>query len=132
MENQAESSRELLARFREYLLLLARLHLGDQRGEALVQRSRLLAAAALVLPFLLATSFLGLALCVLVKKREAAIQALLFTSLPAVFLAGWSLMLRWVLMMSFVVLGLVLVTLVGPGFCTHFAPAATLRLRSTS
>ena len=49
-----------------------------------------LAAAAVVVPFLLATSFLGLALSVLFTRREHAIQALLFTSLPAVFLAGWS------------------------------------------
>lgn len=49
-----------------------------------------LAAAALVLPFLLATSFAGLALSVLFVRREAAIQTLLFTSLPAIFLAGFS------------------------------------------
>ncbi len=53
-------------------------------------RGRALAAAGLVLPFLLATSFLGLALSVLFTRREAAIQTLLFTSLPAVFLAGFS------------------------------------------
>lgn len=34
MDNQVESSGEVLGRFREYLLLLARLHLGDQlRGK---------------------------------------------------------------------------------------------------
>ena len=49
-----------------------------------------LAAAALVLPFLLATSFLGLALSVLFARREMAIQARLFSSLPAIFLAGFS------------------------------------------
>jgi ABC-2 type transport system permease protein len=49
-----------------------------------------LAAAALVLPFLLSTSFLGLALSVLFRRRETAIQALLFTSLPAVFLASYA------------------------------------------
>jgi len=53
-------------------------------------RGRALAAAGLVLPFLLSTSFLGLALSVLFTRREAAIQTLLFTSLPAVFLAGFS------------------------------------------
>jgi ABC-2 type transport system permease protein len=53
-------------------------------------RGRVLAAAGLVLPFLLATSFLGLALSVVFTRREAAIQSLLFTSLPAVFLAGFS------------------------------------------
>lgn len=49
-----------------------------------------LAAAALVVPFLLATSFLGLALSVLFRRREAAIQTLLFTSLPAIFLASYA------------------------------------------
>jgi ABC-2 type transport system permease protein len=53
-------------------------------------RGRALAAAGLVVPFLLATSFLGLALSVLFTRRESAIQTLLFTSLPAVFLAGFS------------------------------------------
>lgn len=66
-----------------YFGVVARLFGFPVRGHAL-------AAAALVLPFLLATSFLGLALCVLFRRREQAIQALLFTSLPAVFLAGWS------------------------------------------
>lgn len=49
-----------------------------------------LAAAALVLPFLLATSFLGLALAPLFRRRERAIQTLLFTSLPAIFLASYA------------------------------------------
>jgi ABC-2 type transport system permease protein len=49
-----------------------------------------LAAAALVVPFLLSTSFLGLALSVLFRRREAAIQTLLFTSLPAIFLASYA------------------------------------------
>ena len=49
-----------------------------------------LAAAALVVPFLLSTSFLGLSLSVLFRRREAAIQTLLFTSLPAVFLASYA------------------------------------------
>lgn len=66
-----------------YFGIVARLFGFPVRGHAL-------AAAALVAPFLLATSFLGLALSVLFRKREQAIQALLFTSLPAVFLAGWS------------------------------------------
>ena len=66
-----------------YFGVVARLFGFPVRGHAL-------AAAALVVPFLLATTFLGLALSVLFRRREHAIQALLFTSLPAVFLAGWS------------------------------------------
>jgi ABC-2 type transport system permease protein len=46
--------------------------------------------AAFALPFLLAVIFLGLAASHLFHRRETAIQALLFTSLPAVFLAGFS------------------------------------------
>lgn len=66
-----------------YFGVVARLFGFPVRGHAL-------AAAAVVVPFLLATSFLGLALAVLFTRREQAIQAVLFTSLPAVFLAGWS------------------------------------------
>lgn len=46
--------------------------------------------AAFALPFLLAVIFLGLAASRLFRRRETAIQALLFSSLPAVFLAGFS------------------------------------------
>jgi ABC-2 type transport system permease protein len=53
-------------------------------------RGGCLASGALVLPFLLATSFLGLSLSVLFTRREAAIQTLLFTSLPAIFLGAFS------------------------------------------
>lgn len=48
------------------------------------------ALAAFALPFLLAVIFLALAASHLFGRRETAIQALLFTSLPAVFLAGFS------------------------------------------
>lgn len=48
------------------------------------------ALAAFALPFLLSVIFLGLAASHLFRRRETAIQALLFTSLPAVFLAGFS------------------------------------------
>jgi ABC-2 type transport system permease protein len=48
------------------------------------------AVAAFALPFLLAVIFLGLALAHAFRRRETAIQVLLFTSLPAVFLAGFS------------------------------------------
>jgi len=46
--------------------------------------------AAFAVPFLLAAIFLGLAASRLFRRRETAIQALLFSSLPAVFLAGFS------------------------------------------
>jgi len=48
------------------------------------------AVIAFALPFLLAVIFLGLALAHAFRRRETAIQVLLFTSLPAVFLAGFS------------------------------------------
>jgi len=44
----------------------------------------------LAVPFLLATTFLALALRSVFLRRESAVQALLFTSLPFVFLAGFS------------------------------------------
>jgi ABC-2 type transport system permease protein len=48
------------------------------------------AIAWLAVPFLLATTFLALALRGLFLRRESAVQALLFTSLPFVFLSGFS------------------------------------------
>ena len=48
------------------------------------------AVALLTVPFLLATVFLGLALRVLFSRRETAMQVLLFTSLPLVFLGGFA------------------------------------------
>ncbi len=54
------------------------------------QRAHPAALSLFLLPFLLATIFLGLALSAVFRKRETAMQALLFTSLPAVFLAGFS------------------------------------------
>ncbi len=66
-----------------YFAIVARLFGFPVRGGGL-------AAAALVVPFLLSTSFLGLSLSVLFRRREAAIQTLLFTSLPAIFLAGYA------------------------------------------
>jgi len=41
-------------------------------------------------PFLLSVVFLGLAASAFFRRRETAIQVLVFTSLPAVFLAGFS------------------------------------------
>jgi len=54
-----------------------------QRGEPGV-------LALFLLPFLLAIILLGLTLAHLFRNRETAMQVLLFTSLPAVFLAGFS------------------------------------------
>lgn len=48
------------------------------------------AVALLTVPFLLATIFLGLALRVFFRRRETAMQVLLFTSLPLVFLGGFA------------------------------------------
>lgn len=47
-------------------------------------------AVLFLLPFLLAVIFLGFALSTLFTRRETAMQALLFTSLPALFLSGFS------------------------------------------
>ena len=54
------------------------------------QRINPLDLALLVLPFLLAVIFLGLSLATLFRHREASMLALMFTSLPALFLAGFS------------------------------------------
>lgn len=54
------------------------------------QRAHPAALVLFLLPFLLAAIFLGLAISALFRRRETAMQALLFTSLPAVFLAGFS------------------------------------------
>ncbi len=48
------------------------------------------AVAWFAVPFLLATTFLALALRGLFRRRETAVQTLLFTSLPFVFLGGFS------------------------------------------
>jgi ABC-2 type transport system permease protein len=66
-----------------YFGLLFHLYGFPQRGSAG-------ALALFLLPFLLAAIFLGLALSALFRRRETALQALLFTSLPAIFLAGFS------------------------------------------
>jgi ABC-2 type transport system permease protein len=54
------------------------------------ERSRALDLSLFALPFLLACIFLALALGALFTRREAAMQVLLFTSLPSVFLAGFA------------------------------------------
>ena len=54
------------------------------------ERSRALALSLFALPFLLACIFLALALGALFTRRETAMQVLLFTSLPSVFLAGFA------------------------------------------
>jgi ABC-2 type transport system permease protein len=54
------------------------------------ERSRALDLSLFALPFLLACIFLALALSCLFTRRETAMQVLLFTSLPSVFLAGFA------------------------------------------
>lgn len=54
------------------------------------ERSRALDLAAFAVPFLLACIFLALAAASLFRRRETAMQVLLFTSLPSVFLAGFA------------------------------------------
>jgi ABC-2 type transport system permease protein len=54
------------------------------------ERSRALDLSLFALPFLLACIFLALALSALFTRRETAMQVLLFTSLPSVFLAGFA------------------------------------------
>jgi ABC-2 type transport system permease protein len=54
------------------------------------ERGRALDLALFALPFLLACIFLALALSRLFPRRETAMQVLLFTSLPSVFLAGFA------------------------------------------
>lgn len=49
-----------------------------------------LAVALFTVPFLLATTFLGFTLRALFRQRETAMQFLLFTSLPLVFLGGFA------------------------------------------
>jgi ABC-2 type transport system permease protein len=53
-------------------------------------RSRAVDLAGFALPFLLACIFLALAAASLFRRRETAMQVLLFTSLPSVFLAGFA------------------------------------------
>ncbi len=66
-----------------YLAVLPMAHGFPQRGSAL-------AVAVFVLPFLLSSIFLALALAPHFSTREASIQLLVATSLPALFLAGFS------------------------------------------
>lgn len=54
------------------------------------QRASALAILLFTTPFLLAVIFLGFSLAAIFPRRETSIQVLLFTSLPAIFLAGFS------------------------------------------
>jgi ABC-2 type transport system permease protein len=54
------------------------------------QRGGWITLAVFTLPFLLSVTLLGLAAGGLFTRRETALQALLFTSLPAVFVAGFA------------------------------------------
>lgn len=66
-----------------YFGILTRLYRFPHRGDPLT-------LLTFLVPFLLSVVLLGLALSNLFKHRETAMQTLLFTSLPAVFLAGFS------------------------------------------
>lgn len=66
-----------------YLVVLPRLYRFPQRVHPLD-------LALMVIPFLLSVIFLGLALSRLFRHRESSMIALLFTSLPALFLVGFS------------------------------------------
>lgn len=66
-----------------YLLVVYRIFDFPQRGN-------IADIYLFLLPFLLAVTFLGMALASLFRERETAIQILLFTSLPAVFISGFS------------------------------------------
>lgn len=54
------------------------------------QRGNIADIYVFLLPFLLAVIFMGMALASLFRERETAIQILLFSSLPAVFISGFS------------------------------------------
>lgn len=54
------------------------------------QRADALLLFRFVTPFLLSVTFLGLAVRSLFRSRETAMQALLFTSLPALFVSGFA------------------------------------------
>jgi ABC-2 type transport system permease protein len=54
------------------------------------QHASLTTLALITVPFLLAVIFLGFAISSMFSRREAAIPILLFTSLPALFLAGFA------------------------------------------
>lgn len=56
----------------------------------LPQRGSMLAAALFLVPFLFAVAFLGLAISRLFRARESAMLVLLFSSLPAMFISGFS------------------------------------------
>ncbi len=53
-------------------------------------RGSMLVTMWFLVPFLIAVAFLGLAISRLFLERESAIQALLFSSLPALFVSGFS------------------------------------------
>jgi ABC-2 type transport system permease protein len=56
----------------------------------LPHRASVWRALLVLAPFLLATAMMGLAISRLFRDRVAAIQALVFTSLPAIFVSGYS------------------------------------------
>ena len=66
-----------------YFGILYRVYRFPQRAEAVT-------VLLFVLPFLISVILLGLALSGLFHHRESAMQALLFTSIPAIFLSGFA------------------------------------------
>jgi len=66
-----------------YFGILYRVYRFPQRAEAGT-------VLLFVLPFLISVILLGLALSALFHHRESAMQALLFTSIPAIFLSGFA------------------------------------------
>jgi ABC-2 type transport system permease protein len=93
-EGSAGSLARLLGRTLFYLALYSvyavLVFTGVYRFYGFPERSRAFDLALFALPFLLACIFLALALSALFTRRETAMQVLLFTSLPFVFLAGFA------------------------------------------
>lgn len=54
------------------------------------QRGQLGQIYLFLLPFVLATTFLGTAIATLFRERESSIQILLFSSMPAIFISGFA------------------------------------------
>lgn len=66
-----------------YILVLYKVYDFPQRGQ-------LSDIFLFLLPFVLATTFLGITISTLFRERETAIQILLFSSMPAIFISGFA------------------------------------------